>query len=220
MSQDAFVELRFETTDPAYPAVDLSAGLDCRVDLLDFMRADDGLTIFVRLRDGGSGDLADRVEGRQADVEILQTVGDEVLAAYTPERSILGTLARDGVVVQSAVATDGVVTITAVVPAHRDCRAVVERVQTEHPSVTFAGKRGRNVVAPLVTEAGVRSLFGSLLTDRQWEAMRLAYERGHFGQPQQASQTALADEMGISQKTFSQHLNAAQRKLLSVVFGD
>jgi len=217
----AFTELSFETADTAYPAVQLSAELDCRVDLLEFMHTDaDGLVIFVRLQNEAADKLLTRVQSLDVDAEVrvLQAVGEELLAEYVPEQSIVGTLARHGVIPQSAAATAGVVSITGVVPGDRDSRSIVDRVQRDHPSVEFTGKRDAQVVAPLVTEAGVRSLFGELLTDRQWEAVRLAFERGYFDQPQGHSQTELADEMGISQKTFSQHLNAAQRKLLSVVF--
>lgn len=216
-----FTELHFETADTAYPAVQLSVELDCRVDLLEFLHTDaEGLVIFVRLQSEDGAELRTRLESIDVDAEVrvLQSVGEELLAEYVPEQSIVGTLARNGVIPQSAVATDGLASITGVVPGDRDSRGVVERVRRDHPSVEFTGKRDAEVVAPLVTEAGVRSLFASLLTDRQWEAVRLAYERGYFDQPQGHSQTELADEMGISQKTFSQHLNAAQRKLLSVVF--
>lgn len=217
----AFTELDFETADESYPAVQLSAELGCRIDLLDFLHTDQrGLVIFARLHNGDADDLLARAESVDIDAEVsvLQVVGDELLAEYVPSQSIVGTLTQYGVIPQSAVAIDGVVSITGVVPAERDTRPIVERVQETHPAVEFTGKRHSDVVAPLITEAGVRSLFGSLLTDRQWEAVRLAYDRGYFDEQQQCSQTELAAEMGISQKTYSQHLQAAQRKLLSVVF--
>lgn len=217
----AFTELDFETTDQSYPAAQLSAELGCRIDLLEFLHTEpDGLVIFVRLHNDDTDDLLARTESVDIDAEVsvLQVVGDELLAEYVPSQSIVGTLTRYGVIPQSAVAIDGVVSITGVVPAERDARPIVEQVQETYPAVEFTGKRHSDVVAPLITEAGVRSLFGSLLTDRQWETVRLAYERGYFDQQQRCSQTELAAEMGISQKTFSQHLQAAQRKLLSVVF--
>ena len=66
-------------------------------------------------------------------------------------------------------------------------------------------------------------LFRSLedeLTERQWEALRLAYEGGYFERPREATQSGVATEMGISQETVSQHLRAAQRRLLQVVFDE
>ncbi|MFC5971611.1 helix-turn-helix domain-containing protein [Halomarina salina] len=55
------------------------------------------------------------------------------------------------------------------------------------------------------------------LTDRQHEVLRTAYERGYFERPKRANATELADELGISQSTFTEHLVTAQRKLLDDV---
>lgn len=214
----AFAELDFETDDASYPAVRLSRALDCRVELLEFLRTDDGPVSFVRLCDSSAEDLAERAAALDDDVDDLAVIGDEVVARFSPSESIVETLARHGVLTQSATTGDGVARVTAVVSGSMDPRRVVEAVRDAHPSVSLVGKRHRDVVASFVTQAGARSLFDDLLTDRQWEAVRLAYERGYFAEPQACSQTDLADAMGISQKTFSQHLRAAQRKLLGVVF--
>ncbi len=214
----AFAELEFETDDASYPSVRLSRALNCRLELLEFMRTDDGPVSFVRLFDNSADDLADRAAGLDAGVDGLAVVGDEVIARFSPSESVVETLARHGVLTQSAATGDGVARVTAVLSGSTDPRRVVEAVRDAHPSVSLVGKRHRDVVAPLATQAGARSLFDDLLTDRQWEAVRLAYERGYFDEPRACSQTELADAMGISQKTFSQHLGAAQRKLLGVVF--
>jgi DNA-binding CsgD family transcriptional regulator len=52
------------------------------------------------------------------------------------------------------------------------------------------------------------------LTDRQLEVLETAYEMGYFERPKQANATEIADELGIAQSTFTEHLMAAQRKLL------
>lgn len=214
----AFAELDFETDDASYPSVRLSRALDCRVELLEFLQTDDGPVSFVRLFDSSPEELADRAADLDDGVDDLAVIGDEVVARFSPSESIVETLARHGVLTQSATTGDGVARVTAVLPGSADPRRVVEAVRDAHPSVSFVGKRHRDVVVPFVTQAGARSLFDDLLTDRQWEAVRLAYERGYFAEPQACSQTDLADAMDISQKTFSQHLRAAQRKLLGVVF--
>lgn len=56
------------------------------------------------------------------------------------------------------------------------------------------------------------------LTDRQREVLRVAYERGYFKRPKGANATELAADLNISQSTFTEHLNAAQRKLLGDIF--
>ena len=58
------------------------------------------------------------------------------------------------------------------------------------------------------------------LTDRQLEVLRTAYEKGYFDRPRSANATEIAAELGINQSTFSEHLVAAQTKLLADVFED
>jgi len=58
------------------------------------------------------------------------------------------------------------------------------------------------------------------LTDRQQEVLRTAYREGYFERPRAANATELAEELGISQSTFAEHLTAAQRKLFADVFAD
>lgn len=52
------------------------------------------------------------------------------------------------------------------------------------------------------------------LTDRQLEVLRKAYEEGYFEQPKRANATELAEQLGISQSTVTEHLVTAQKKLL------
>jgi hypothetical protein len=58
------------------------------------------------------------------------------------------------------------------------------------------------------------------LTDRQVEVLQTAYREGYFERPRGANATELADDLGISQSTFTEHLVAAQQKLFADVFDD
>lgn len=55
----------------------------------------------------------------------------------------------------------------------------------------------------------------SKLTTRQAEVLGTAYEMGYFERPRGANATEVADEIGIAPATFTEHLAAAQRKLLA-----
>jgi len=57
----------------------------------------------------------------------------------------------------------------------------------------------------------------STLTERQYDALRRAYEMGYFERPKGANATEVAEQLGIAQSTFTEHLMAAQRKLLADV---
>lgn len=52
------------------------------------------------------------------------------------------------------------------------------------------------------------------LTDTQREALVLAYERGYFNSPREASLEELADELGITQQSLSSRLKRGHRRLI------
>ncbi len=55
------------------------------------------------------------------------------------------------------------------------------------------------------------------LTERQREVLTAAYEAGYFEHPKGANAGEVADSLGIDRSTFSEHIAAAQRKLLSAI---
>ncbi|MDY6779555.1 MAG: helix-turn-helix domain-containing protein, partial [Halobacteria archaeon] len=55
------------------------------------------------------------------------------------------------------------------------------------------------------------------LTDRQREVIRTAYSMGYFEYPRESTGEEVADEMGISVSTFSEHLSSAERKLFDAL---
>lgn len=52
------------------------------------------------------------------------------------------------------------------------------------------------------------------LTDRQQEVLETAHDMGYFDHPKRANAGEVAHSLDISQSTFTEHLAAAQRKLL------
>lgn len=52
------------------------------------------------------------------------------------------------------------------------------------------------------------------LTDKQYEAVMLAFNRGYFHVPRDASQTDLSDEIGISRQAFSRRLSRGLNSLI------
>jgi predicted DNA binding protein len=52
------------------------------------------------------------------------------------------------------------------------------------------------------------------LTDRQREVLRTAHEMGYFEYPRGANAGEVATALDIEPSTFTEHLNAAQSKLL------
>jgi hypothetical protein len=55
------------------------------------------------------------------------------------------------------------------------------------------------------------------LTQRQREVLEIAFEMGYFDHPKGANAGEVAEELGITTSTFTEHLAAAQSKLLSAI---
>ena len=55
------------------------------------------------------------------------------------------------------------------------------------------------------------------LTERQREVLTAAYDAGYFDHPKGANAGEVAESLGIDRSTFSEHIAAAQRKLLSTL---
>jgi predicted DNA binding protein len=55
------------------------------------------------------------------------------------------------------------------------------------------------------------------LTERQREVLRTAHEMGYFERPKGANAGEVAAALGISRSTFTEHLSAAQTKLLDAI---
>lgn len=52
------------------------------------------------------------------------------------------------------------------------------------------------------------------LSDRQYEALRVALEIGHYDQPRQATHEDVADRLGCAPSTASEHLRKAEAALV------
>jgi len=55
------------------------------------------------------------------------------------------------------------------------------------------------------------------LTDRQREVLETAHDMGYFAHPKGANAGEVATELGITRSTFSEHLAAAQSKLMDAI---
>ncbi|WP_345799481.1 helix-turn-helix domain-containing protein [Halorhabdus sp. SVX81] len=60
----------------------------------------------------------------------------------------------------------------------------------------------------------------SRLTDRQQEVLETSYRMGYFSYPRDANATDVAAELGIDASTFTEHLAAAQSKLMDELLAE
>jgi len=64
------------------------------------------------------------------------------------------------------------------------------------------------------------TLLSGVLTARQRDVLRTAYHAGYFDENRKRTGSEIADSLGIAQPTFSTHVRAAQRNLLSAIWDD
>lgn len=110
-------------------------------------------------------------------------------------------------------AEGGVLYLVFHVPDQEALREVIGTVREYHPQVEI-----RRLVQSEKGEEGNLVFFDkSLLTDRQHEVLTTAHRMGYFEHPKGANAGEVASELGITTATFTEHLAAAQRKLLDSI---
>lgn len=121
------------------------------------------------------------------------------------------TLARHGCPVHRYVARDGRLRIVFHVPEFETLQTVMGIFRERYPPVDVQ----RLLQPPVDASADDQVLVNrGKLTDRQFEVLQTAHGMGYFDHPRAANATEIAAELDIAQSTFTEHLMAAQRKLL------
>ncbi|SDJ61200.1 HTH DNA binding domain [Halovenus aranensis] len=110
------------------------------------------------------------------------------------------------------VAEDGTLTLVFHAPEFETLQGIMDTFREEYPPVDVQ----RLLQPPLEGSPEDRVFVNrGRLTNRQREVLRVAFEMGYFRRPKGANATEIADALGIAQSTFTEHLVAAQRKLLT-----
>lgn len=99
-------------------------------------------------------------------------------------------------------------------PGGNDTHEMVELVQDHIPSVTLVSKRTRQRSA----DHGVPEPLLENLTEKQREAIEKAYTAGYFNWPRTTNAGEIAERLGVSSATFTQHLRTAERKIFDCMF--
>ena len=220
---DAVVEIQFRVADPSYALVAIPDRTGCSTYVEQIApNGDNTYSIFHSF----SGAAPERVlaaidEYDGLEVRLLDAGDDGGIAEVrvtSPDRHFVTTLADAGAIPRHLSSAEGVAHIVAEVPNGSDAADVVERFQRAHPAVEVAARRQKSYTTPLFSRRDLQRSVEELLTDRQREVLLAAFEGGYFESPRENSGEAIADELGISAPTFSQHLRSAEQKVCSLVF--
>ena len=112
-------------------------------------------------------------------------------------------------------AADGDLELALHVDDMAELQDVLGNVRAQFPNVNV----DRLVRSPEGAGADLVLVDRAELTDRQREVLETAHRMGYFSHPKGANAGEVAEELGITSSTFTEHLAAAQSKLLSAILG-
>lgn len=127
-------------------------------------------------------------------------------------------LGEQGALPREVESTDGQGRITAEIPAATDETSVIKSFLNAHPDAKLTMKRQQPYETPIFSHREFQQAIEDQLTDRQQEAIAVAHSSGYYEWPRDTTADDLADELGIATATFTEHLRAAEQKLISVFF--
>lgn len=219
------VEVEFEVDDPRYPLVSIPKRTDCRTQVEQIVpQGDNAYTLFHRFTGAKPKRVLELVEEYEdLEAQLLQRTTSGGLAKVhvtEPEQHFVVTLSDADAIPRHLRSEDGVARITAEIPGMYEVSNVVSEFRDAHPSVRVVAKRQKDHVAPLFSHREFHDAVEDRLTERQYEVLVAAYAAGYFDWPRQQSGEEVADELGVSLSTLSQHLRVAERKIFSLLFED
>jgi len=214
-------EVEFTLRDPTYPFVGVSEAEGCTLELAEMVPRGDGrYAEFFNAVGTDPSRIVDLAGAHDtADVSLLREYENGGLLEFLVSGNCPAVdLAGLGALPRAIRGEDGEGRIVAEVPPWYDAPAVIESFLDANPGAELSSKRERDEVTPLFSESAFEQVLHTHLTDRQREVLRAAFEAGYYEWPRECSGEDVAEELGITSATFSEHISAAERKLLSVLF--
>jgi DNA-binding MarR family transcriptional regulator len=217
------VEVAFSLTDAKYPFTGCALETETAYELTDIVpRAGDRCAEFFYVTGASPERVATAVgEFDGIDPMILAEYDDGALFEFLVSRDCPALeLAERGALPRTVRGGDGTGRIVAEIPAYHEPQAVIESFLADYPAAELTAKRRKDAISPRTARSAFERIPAEALTDRQWEVLETAYEHGYYDWPRECTGEEVATELGIASATFSEHIQAAERKLLSLVFAE
>ncbi|MFB6195141.1 MAG: helix-turn-helix domain-containing protein, partial [Haloplanus sp.] len=210
------VAVDVELSDRSVPLAAVGERLpgEARIEVLTAVPLEERLRYIVRVTETAAEQFRESAAAVEAvhDTAVTDTDplrAEVVVSLPTPET----VLADHGGRVRSTTVDGRRAAVTAV-EGESDVRSLVEALQSSYPD---AGVRSVRSVEDADSGPG-----GGLddLTEKQRNALEVAYFSGYFERPREHDTTEVAEKLGVSRQTLTQHLRAAERKVLGDVLDE
>lgn len=183
---------------------------DSRIDVLVSVLREESMLYHVQVDNATAKQLSDAAAAVDA-VEHSTVTGtgplrcELAVSLPTPETVV----AEHGGRIAETVVDDGRMEIT--VKQNEDSiQALVDGLDREYPTTVWAVRSAETIRSGTTGT----DLFDSL-TEKQRQALELAYFNGYFERPRENDTTEVAAKLGVSRQTFTQHIRAGERKLFA-----
>jgi predicted DNA binding protein len=179
---------------------------------------DETVRLFLRLADPPKTDIEEQLLDRSVvtGAQLLSSEGETALCLVTVERpQLIRSLEANGGKLRRLAVEDGTTKLTALLTGKTAVRAVVEELQDAYPETELLARRRSD--EPIDTRETFRDQILAELTEKQLEALQTALYGGFYEWPRTSTRQELAATRDIASSTFSHHLRAAERKLVSAV---
>ncbi|WP_435145046.1 bacterio-opsin activator domain-containing protein [Halobaculum sp. P14] len=149
---------------------------------------------------------------------VSETLDDVRFELRTADEPVMSRVAEHGGSVEQMVIEDGTLRMVVHLPPDVAVRAVIETIRDRYPEAEPVARR------QLTDRSGenqqLKEAWSEELTDRQRTVLETAYFAGYFEWPRQANGEEVAESLGISSATFSQHLRAAENTIFGGLLSD
>jgi len=171
--------------------------------------------VLVTVVDGEPAKVCDHAES-MADVDAVERFGDDThgrLSLRLRPPMLESRVSRHGGRLLAAEFRPGGSTAHVGIPPNVSHRPIVDVLTSRYKQIDLVAKRQTNDMSLPDTEA-----LEEVLTERQCEILKSAFYGGYYETPRQVKGQDIAESFGISGPAVYNHLQAAHRALLSVVF--
>ncbi|WP_253737796.1 bacterio-opsin activator domain-containing protein [Halohasta salina] len=211
------IELDIDTADPIQT---LAAALDEPLTVEGFVPQSEGRSLlYVAASDLPTAAIEAAVDDSPA-VDTFRVVTRQVgttLFELTVSEPVVAATVVDAGGIPSRIATDGrCQQVVVTIPQSADVRAVVDRITATYPSSTVVSRHDHD--GEIRTRETFQMELFDRLTRRQRETLRAAYFARYFESPRGSTGTDVARSLEITQPTFTYHLRAALKTVLTMVF--
>lgn len=214
-----FVELEYHVTD----TVDFLAGADRfgtdHLRIRTVVPQNDGSYLVFFSIDQNQFDL-ETFGDEHPELTELKSIrkqnGHQLLKCRVRESILITRIADLGAIPRSVKSNGDGTRVAILLPRSEDVREFTHRLSEHGIDAELVAHREHS--REDVNSDQINERLDSLLTDRQREALELAYFSGYFDWPRDSNGQDLASTMDIDQSTLQQHLRTGQRHVFEAIF--